>query len=108
MMQPPMATTAISRAISTDSGTTKYMELCAQGSPPRASYRIDEVANMLGVSRGTVYAEVRAGRLRTVKIRMCTIVLAADLDRYLQKTPRGNSTNMPDKPDLESRPDRAK
>jgi len=105
-MQTPMYTSAISRATSTDSGTIKYMELITQGSPPRASYRIDEVAKMLGVSRGTVYAEVRAGRLRTVKIRMCTIVLAEDLDRYLRKTPRGDSTNMPAKPDLESRPDR--
>ena len=85
MMQTPMSTTAISRAISTDSGTMKYMELCTQGSPPRASYRIDEVANMLGVSRGTVYAEVRAGRLRTMKIRECTIVLAKELDRYIQE-----------------------
>jgi excisionase family DNA binding protein len=102
MMLTLMSSTAISRMTFADNGTTEYMELIAQGSPPMASYRIDEVAKMLGVSRGTVYAEVRAGRLRTVKIRECTIVLAEELDRYIQAKQKADSANMTDKSGCES------
>ena len=41
----------------------------------RSAYRIDEVAELLGVSKSTVYRAVAAGQLRAIKLSKNTYVI---------------------------------
>lgn len=49
----------------------------------RLSYPLDEAAEQLGVSEPTVRREIQAGRLKARRIRRRTVVLHAELERYL-------------------------
>ena len=51
---------------------------------PRAAYGVHEVAEMLGVSVGFVRKEVYGGRLKGKKFGTRTLILAEDLQNYLQ------------------------
>ena len=51
----------------------------------RLAYRIDELAALLGVSRSFIYLEIGAGRLHPIKLGRCTVLLAEDVRRYLDK-----------------------
>lgn len=50
---------------------------------PRVAYSVAQVAKLLSVSRGTVYAEINAGRLRAHQIRTVTRVSAEALTDYV-------------------------
>ena len=58
----------------------------ATGLPPLAS-SVDDVAQRLGVSRGKIYAAIRAGRLRAVAWERRTLILEDDLTAFLASLP---------------------
>lgn len=47
-------------------------------------FPISELPEMLRISRAMIYAEIRAGRLRTTKIGARTLVHRDDLDSYVK------------------------
>ena len=54
---------------------------------PKLSYRIDEAVFATGISRSTLYQHIADGLLRARKRGGCTIILAADLQSYLESFP---------------------
>lgn len=56
----------------------------SNGQVNRRSYRIPEVAEATGLSIGMVRKEIEVGRLHKVKIGRAVVVLAEDLERWLQ------------------------
>lgn len=52
--------------------------------PPRAYYRIEEVAHILTVSRSTVYRLIEEGELPVVRIRRSVRIRREDLERLEQ------------------------
>jgi excisionase family DNA binding protein len=46
------------------------------------------VLDLTGISRPTFYSHVKAGRIVARKLGRRTIVMAADLERYLESLPR--------------------
>jgi excisionase family DNA binding protein len=55
--------------------------------PPKMAYRVKEVRNLLGISNTTFYNMVREGDLKVVKMGKMTLVLAKDLNEWLEKLP---------------------
>jgi excisionase family DNA binding protein len=53
----------------------------------RRAYRVDEVAEQIGVSAKTLKREIRDGKLRARRLRGVTVIFPADLDRYLAGLP---------------------
>jgi excisionase family DNA binding protein len=53
--------------------------------PPKMAYRVKEVRNLLGISNSTFYNMVRQGDLKVVKMGKMTLVLAKDLNEWLEK-----------------------
>lgn len=49
----------------------------------RLAYPVNEAAQLLGISRSTLYGLIGAGDVHAVKIGGRTLVTAAELDRYL-------------------------
>ncbi len=54
--------------------------------PPRLAYRPQEAANMLGVSRSTIYQMVAEGRLVSRKLGAATVIPYVELQRLLDGT----------------------
>jgi excisionase family DNA binding protein len=55
--------------------------------PSRLAYRIDDLAEALGVSRTKLYSEIAAGKLRAVKLGSRTLVTTRDANDYLSRLP---------------------
>jgi excisionase family DNA binding protein len=53
----------------------------------RAAYSIPEVLTKIGVGRDKLYELIRSGQLPTRKCGRRTIVLATDLQRFLEELP---------------------
>lgn len=51
----------------------------------RVTYRIDEVASMLGLSRTTVYKLIEDGHLKRIKVGARTLIRATDVEALLQR-----------------------
>jgi excisionase family DNA binding protein len=51
----------------------------------RLALPIPEAAAAAGVSRGTLYNEIKSGRLKPTKIRRRTVILHAELLRWLSE-----------------------
>lgn len=51
----------------------------------RMTYRIDEVAEMLGLGRTTIFKLLEQGELRRVKVGARTLILASDVDALIQR-----------------------
>jgi excisionase family DNA binding protein len=49
----------------------------------RLAYRVDEVANLLGISTDTVYELTQSGQLRSTKAGRRTLISAKALDEFL-------------------------
>ena len=49
----------------------------------RRLYRVPEVAELLGCGRTTVYAQIKAGLLKSVHIAGCARIAQEDLDAYI-------------------------
>ena len=67
---------------------------------------VEEAAHLLGMARGAAYAEVKAGRLRVIRIGRKLRVPRIELDAYInrmlegqQLTPRIGSAGRSSKPD---------
>jgi excisionase family DNA binding protein len=53
-------------------------------SPTKIAFSIPEAAAAIGVSRATVYREVKAGKIRLAKIRGRSVIPADDLRRLVE------------------------
>lgn len=51
----------------------------------RLAYRISELADAIGVSRSAAYNLIRDGHLPSIKVSGVLLVLASDLEAFLQK-----------------------
>lgn len=51
----------------------------------RVTYRIDEVATMLGLGRTTVYKLIEDGHLTRIKVGARTLIRATDVEALLQR-----------------------
>ena len=57
---------------------------------PMQSYTVREVADLLGVSRSTVYTLIRTGELPAYRVRSRSVRIRYDaLDRYIQLQEKG-------------------
>jgi excisionase family DNA binding protein len=53
----------------------------------KLAYTVRDAAEAASTSRTTVYEEMKAGRLRAVKINGSTVILAEDLKKWLDALP---------------------
>lgn len=53
--------------------------------PERLAFRIDDVTEITGLSRATIYRLIAAGKLRTTKIGGCRVVPASSLRTLIEK-----------------------
>ena len=51
----------------------------------RITYRIDEVTDLTGLGRTTIFALLKRGDLRRVKVGARTLIFASDVDALLQR-----------------------
>jgi hypothetical protein len=58
--------------------------------PPLRGYRIPEVCNLTGLGRTSIYAAIKSGALIARRWNRCTIVLAADLQAFLNNLPKSS------------------
>ena len=52
----------------------------------RKTYRVDEIANLLGVSRSGAYKLINEGYIRCIRAGKLILVPVEALDEFLQKT----------------------
>lgn len=57
----------------------------------KLAYTIPEVIRATGIGRSSLYEDIGAGRLRTRKRGRCTIILAGELQDYLEGLPMGGT-----------------
>jgi excisionase family DNA binding protein len=57
------------------------------------AYSVAEAGRKASVGRTTIYAEIKAGRLRAVKVGRRTLVLAEDLQNWLSSLPQARATS---------------
>jgi excisionase family DNA binding protein len=53
--------------------------------PPRAALTVAEFCAALSIGRTTFYEQVRAGRIRVLKVGTRTLVPTSEVDAFLQK-----------------------
>ncbi len=58
----------------------------------RVTYRVREVAEMLGIHERTVWRWLREGRMRSVKVGGATLVPAAEVARLIHPVPAPTAT----------------
>jgi hypothetical protein len=54
---------------------------------PPAAYTVSDIVEISGLSRATVFREMKSGRLPAKKVGARTLVLAADWQDYLNSLP---------------------
>jgi hypothetical protein len=59
----------------------------------RLAYSVDDVVALCGIGRTLVFAEIRAGKLIARKCGRRTVVLDADLHRWLSSLPSSVATD---------------
>lgn len=52
------------------------------------TYNIEQVVEVTGLSRRTIYREIERGNLKARKAGSRTLVLSHDLEQYLRSLPR--------------------
>ena len=57
----------------------------------KSAYTIDEALVEIGIGRTKLYAEIKAGRIEVRKIGRKSIILGAEIRRYLGALPRSNA-----------------
>jgi excisionase family DNA binding protein len=60
----------------------------------RATYTVDELANILGVSRATVYAELRAGRIPHIAMGKRYVIPKAANAAWLESPDRQRARSV--------------
>jgi excisionase family DNA binding protein len=53
----------------------------------RETLTVEETASVLGVSRGTTYAQINAGAIRSIRLGKRLLVPRAEIDRLLAGEP---------------------
>jgi excisionase family DNA binding protein len=56
---------------------------------PKAALSIVEFCEHVGIGRTTCYAEIKVGRLKTVKVGRRTLVTAREVQEWLQRLSNG-------------------
>lgn len=60
------------------------------------AYSISQVLEMVPVGRTTLYHEISQGRLKAKKIGRRTLILAEDLERFIENLPHAQgATKLP-------------
>ena len=54
---------------------------------PKAAYSVKDIRNLFGIGTTTIYAAMKAGKLRVVKSGNKTLILAADLQQWIDSWP---------------------
>jgi excisionase family DNA binding protein len=54
----------------------------------KRAYAVREFCSAFGICRATFYSEVRAGRLKAVKIGSKTLILREDAETWVARLPR--------------------
>jgi len=63
----------------------------------RVAYHVAEVAQLTGLGKTTLWAEIREGRLRACRpAARVTLILAADLVSWLERAAQPPDVSMPD------------
>jgi excisionase family DNA binding protein len=52
--------------------------------PPRHLYRVPEAMRLLSMSRSVIYEQMRAGRLKFIKLGRSTLIPAAAITQYVE------------------------
>ncbi len=60
----------------------------------RLAYDVNEAARVSGLGRSTVYEEIGAGRLVARKVGKRTLILAADLNEWLNSLPKMEASHV--------------
>jgi excisionase family DNA binding protein len=55
----------------------------------KLAYRVPEACAAIGYKRSKLYELIKAGRLAIKKDGACTIIMRAELERYLNSLPSG-------------------
>jgi hypothetical protein len=63
------------------------MQVQAIPAAPKRAFSIPEVVEAASICRTTVFAEIAAGRLVARKLGRRTVVLASDLETWLEQLP---------------------
>lgn len=63
--------------------TTPYHPSVSTASQAKIAYSIVELTQAVPVCRTQIYAEIRAGHLRPLKIGRRTMILATEVERWL-------------------------
>lgn len=61
--------------------------VAAAGVGARLAFRVEDFVALSGIGRTTIYAEIKAGRLKAKKAGRRTIILADDGREYLARLP---------------------
>jgi len=59
--------------------------------PKTMAYSPEEAAKVIGLSKAGIYRLLRAGKLRCRKAGHRTLILASELERYLNELPEGTA-----------------
>jgi excisionase family DNA binding protein len=59
---------------------------------PPVAYSVPQTARLIGLSKGQVYIEINAGRLRSVKVGRRRLIPASAIDKWLASLPAGGRT----------------
>lgn len=57
--------------------------------PAKAAYNVSETAELLSIGRTSLYEQIKIGRLRTIKCGRRTLVLARDIEVFLDRLTQG-------------------
>lgn len=57
----------------------------SQHSPLKAVYSIAELGQILGLGKTTIYIEIGAGRIKTLKVGRRTLVPATEVAAFLER-----------------------
>jgi excisionase family DNA binding protein len=52
----------------------------------KVAYRVNEVVACCGLGRSTIYDEIKAGRLKAIKVAGRRLILRDDLEAFLRST----------------------
>jgi hypothetical protein len=64
--------------------------------PSQAAFSIDDIIRTTGVKRTRLYEEIKAGRLKVRKCGSRTLVLASELQKWLESLPVPGTVPTPD------------
>jgi len=53
--------------------------------PAKAAYSIAELCKILGIGKTSVYAQIQAGNIKTLKVGRRTIVPAGEIGAFLER-----------------------